>query len=175
VAAAPDFFDCRLSTPDLKMRCAVAADTKLETPEGPLTMRTVAKTPCSVMTRTDDAKTRFHMTYEARVVGEAQPTLRITLENGLSVRVGEEQILFKEGMEEVRAGHIKPGDQLVSAFAFPDGYVYRTDDGEERTSRGTVEVRSVEPAGTADVYAFGVNRTGRFVFSAGLLGKADDL
>lgn len=136
-------------------------------------MRTVAKTPCSVMTRTDEGKIRFHMTDEARVVGEAQPTLRITLENGLSARVGESQVMFKEGMLEVRAGDIQAGDQLVSAFAFPNGYVYRTDDGEERTSRGTMAVRSVESAGAADVYAFRVNRTGRFVFSAGVLGKAD--
>jgi hypothetical protein len=155
------------------MSCAVAADTKLETPEGPLTMRTVAKTPCSVMTRTDEGKTRFHMTKDARVVGEAQPTLRITLENGLSFRVGENQILFREGMEEVRASDVQPRDQLMSAFAFPPGYVYRTDDGEERTSQGTVGVQSVEPAGAADVYGFRVNCTGRFVFSAGVLGRAE--
>lgn len=155
------------------MSCAVAVNTKLETPEGPLTMRTVAKTPCSVMTRTDDGRIRFHMTREARVLAESLPTLRITLENDLSLRVGEDQVLFKEGMEEVRAAEIRPGDQLVSAFAFPPGYVYRTDGGEERTSKGTVEVRSVEPAEASDVYSFRVNRTGRFVFSAGVLGKAE--
>jgi hypothetical protein len=155
------------------MSCAVAVDTKLETPEGPLTMRTVAKTPCSVMTRTDDGKVRFHMTKDARVVGEARPTLRITLENDLTLRVGEDQVLFKDGMQEVRAVDIRPGDQLVSAFAFPTGYVYRTDEGEERTSQGTVAVKSIEPVEPSDVYGFRVNRTGRFVFSAGVVGKAE--
>lgn len=155
------------------MSCAVAVNTKLETPEGPLTMRTVAKTPCSVMTRTDEGEVRFHMTRGARVLGEALPTLRITLEDGLSLRVGEAQILFKEGMQEVPAAEIRPGDQLMSAFAFPPGYVYRTDDGQERTSQGTVGVRSVEPADPAELYSFRVNRTGRFVFSAGVLGKAE--
>jgi hypothetical protein len=155
------------------MSCAVAVNTKLETPEGPLTMRTVAKTPCSVMTRTDEGEIRFHMTRDARVQGEALPTLRITLEDGLSFQVGENQVLFKEGMQEARAVDIRPGDQLVSAFAFPPGYVYRTDDGEERTSQGTVGVKSVEAADPCDVYSFRVNRTGRFVFSAGVLGKAE--
>lgn len=155
------------------MSCAVAVDTKLETPEGPLTVRTVAKTPCSVMTRTDEGAIRFHMTKEARVLGEAQPTLRLTLDNGLSFRVGADQILFKDGMQEVRAADVRPHDQLMSAFAFPAGYEYRTDDGEDRTSQGTIGVESVEPAEAADLYSFRVNRTGRFVFSAGVLGKAE--
>ena len=155
------------------MSCAVAVDTKLETPEGPLTMRTVAKTPCSVMTRSDEGTTRFHMTKEARLIAEAQPTVRITLGNGLSFRVAGNQVLYGEGMQEVAAADIRPGDELISAFAFPAGYEYRTDDGERRISRGTVGVQSVEPGGPADVYSFRVNRTGRFVFSAGVLGKAE--
>ena len=155
------------------MSCAVAVDTKLETPEGPLTMRTVAKTPCSVMTRTDEGTIRFRMSKDARVLAEAQPTLRIALENGLAFRVGENQVLFKEGMQEVRADEVQPGDQLMSAFAFPAGYVYHTDEGEERTSKGTTGVRTVDAAGAAEVYSFRVNCTGRFVFSAGVLGKAE--
>jgi hypothetical protein len=125
------------------------------------------------MTRTDEGTIRFHMTKEARVLGEAQPTLRITLENGLTFRVGENQVLFKEGMQEVRAAEIRPQDSLLSAFAFPAGYEFRTDDGEERTSDGTIGVRSVEPADAAELYSFRVNRTGRFVFSAGVIGKAE--
>lgn len=136
-------------------------------------MRTVAKTPCSVMTRTDEGRIRFHMTKDARVFGEAQPTLRLTLENGRTFRVGEDQVLFKEGMQEVRAADVRPDDQLVSAFVFPPGYEYRTDDGRDRTSQGTVGVQSVEAAEAADLYSFCVNRTGRFVFSAGVLGKAE--
>ena len=62
--------------------CAVAADTKLETPEGPLTIKTVGASPTSVMTRTDDGRVRFAMSSDVRKFADAQPVLRITLENG---------------------------------------------------------------------------------------------
>ena len=155
------------------MSCAVAADTKLETPEGPLTMRTIAKTPCSVMTRTEDGKTRFHMIVSPEQLEAPRPVVRVQLDNGHALRVGADQVLFGDGMREVRAGELKAGDQLVGVFAFPTGYVYRADDGTEQTSRATVTVQSVAPAGEADVFRFGVNVTGRFAFSAGVLGKAE--
>ena len=152
--------------------CQVAADTKLETPEGPLTMRTVAKTPCSVLTRTDEGQVRFHMTHRAAPSGAPAPVLRVRLASGLSLRVGSEQILYRDGMREVRAADLRPGDELVSIFSFPAGYAYRTDDGREEVSRGTVAVSEVAPDGEAEVFAFCVNQTGRFAFSAGVLGKA---
>lgn len=152
--------------------CAVAADTKLETPEGPLTMRTVAKTPCSVLTRTDQGQVRFHMTRQAEQTGVAQPVLRVRLGNGLSLRVGPEQVFYKEGMQEVLAADLRPGDELVGIFSFPPGYTYRTDDGREEVSRGTIAVSGVVPDGDADLFAFHVNQTGRFAFSAGVIGKA---
>src|SRR5262249_36258117 len=147
-------------------------DTKLETPEGPLTMRTIAKTPCSVLTRTDDGLTRFHMIVSPEQIEAAQPVVRVALAGGRALRVGPDQIFFGEGMREIRAGDLKVGDELMSVFAFPAGYTYRTDDGREEVSRGTVKVESVSPAGEADVFRFRVNVTGRFAFSAGVLGKA---
>jgi hypothetical protein len=154
------------------MNCAVASDTKLETPEGPLTVKTVGASPTSVMTRTDDGQVRFAMTTEVVKVAEAQPVVRIALENGRALRVGPAQLLLKAGLEEVRASALRPGDELLNAFAFPAGYEYRTDDGQSRTSNGTVTVVGVEPAGEADLFSLKVARTGRFVFSAGVVGRA---
>ncbi len=152
--------------------CAVPSDTKLETPEGPLTMATVARTPTSVMTRTDDGALRFTMTGQAQKA-EGRPAIRITLDDGRALRVGGEQILFRKGMREVRAREVMVGDELESAFVFPEGYAYQTDDGREARSSGAVAVSAVEPAGEADLYSFRVHLTGRFVFSAGVLGKAE--
>jgi hypothetical protein len=151
----------------------IAADTKLETPEGPLTIKTVGNSPTSVMTRTDDGAIRFTMSTEVRKVGEAQPVLRIALENGRALRVAPDQILLREGGQETRAADLRAGDELLNAFAFPVGYEYRTDAGEARVSNGAVKVASVEPGGEADLYTLKVPRTGRFVFSSGLIGKAD--
>lgn len=155
------------------MTCAIAADTKLETPEGPLTIKTVGNSPTAVMTRTDDGLVRFAMSTLVRKVAEAQPVLRIALDNGRSLRVGAEQRLFGPGMEARRAGTLQPGDELVSAFAFPVGYEYRTDAGETVRSNGTVKIVSIEPGGEADLYSLAVGLTGRFVFSSGVLGAAE--
>jgi hypothetical protein len=155
------------------MPCAIAADTKLETPEGPLTVKTVGASPTSVMTRTDEGAVRFAMTTDVRKVAEAQPVVRITLENGRALRVGPEQVLLGYDLREISARELRAGDELLNAFSFPVGYEYRTDDDQMRASNGGVKVARVEPAGEADLYSLKVARTGRFVFSSGIIGKAD--
>ncbi|MGH7789209.1 MAG: hypothetical protein ACRERC_20230 [Candidatus Binatia bacterium] len=155
------------------MPCAIAFDTKLETPEGPFTVKTVGNSPTAVMTRTDDGATRFAMTVDVCRIAEAQPVLRITLDNGRALRVGGEQILFGAEMRELRAADLQAGDQLLSQFAFPVGYEYLTDAGEARVSDGTVAVTAVAAGGEADLYSLKVPRSGRFVFAAGVLGKSE--
>lgn len=152
--------------------CQVASETKLETPEGPLTVATIARTPVSVLTRDDGGRVRFAMTKGHVQLGERRPVVRLTLANGHSFRVGEGQVLFRTGGEEVRAADIRAGDDLESVFAFPAGYVYRTDAGEEMSSTGGVRVTGVEPAGDAEVYSLRVHVTGRFALSNGVLAKA---
>jgi hypothetical protein len=155
--------------------CAVAGDAKLETPEGPLTMSSLAKKAAAVLTRTDAREVRFAMIKDARKLGDAQPVLRITLANGSSFRVGPSQILYARGMVDVAAKNLRAGDELEAFFSYPEGYVYRTDDGEEATSRGSILVEAVAPAGEATTYAFRVNRVGRFLFAAGVMGKAEGI
>ena len=155
------------------MICSIAADTKLETPEGPLTIKTVGASPTSVMTMLDDKTIRFALSSDVRKVADAQPVLRIVLENGRVMRVSPEQVLLKQGFVEARAGDVRAGDELLNAFSFPEGYAYRTDAGETRTSNGAVTVTAVEPGGEADLYSLKVARSGRFVFSSGVVGKAD--
>jgi hypothetical protein len=151
----------------------IAADTKLETPEGPLTIKTVGASPTSVMTMLDDKSIRFALSTDVRKVADAQPVLRIALENGRVMRVAPEQVLLKHGFVEARAADVRAGDELMNAFAFPEGYEYRTDAGETRISNGTVKVVSVEPGGEADLYSLKIARSGRFVFSSGVIGKAE--
>jgi hypothetical protein len=153
--------------------CAVAADTKVETPEGPLTIRSLASKAAPVMTRTPDGEVRFAMLKEVRKLEGARPVLRITLENGLSFRVAASQVLLKKSFVEARADALRAGDELQPLYSFPEGYVFRSDDGEERTSRGSLAVQAIAEDGEADVYSFRVNRTGVFALSAGVLGKAE--
>lgn len=152
--------------------CVVASDTKLETPEGGLTMSSLASKPAALLTRTDARAIRFAMIKNVAKIGEAQAVLRIRLANGGALRVGASQVLYKRGMVEAAASELHVGDELDAVFSFPDGYAYTGDDGQPLTSRGSVAITAIEPAGEADVFAFEVNRVGRFMFSAGVLGKA---
>lgn len=153
--------------------CAVAADTKVETPEGALSIKSLAGKAVAVFTRDADGRVRFRSMLDIKKAAEQQPVLKITLENGMSFRVAAEQVLFKNGMVETRAGALSAGDALVPAFHFPEGYRFRVDGSSaERASTASLRVTAVEPGGTADVYTFGVNQTGCFFVSAGVLCKA---
>jgi len=153
--------------------CAVAADTKLETPEGPMTVAALARTPASVFTRTADGKIRFAMLREVRKLGEQQPVLRVRLASGLAFRVAASQLLFKRGAGPCAARDLRPGDELDLGFSYPPGYSYRGDDGSEIVATGGVAVAAVEEAGQADVYGFAVNGADCFLFSAGVLGRSE--
>jgi hypothetical protein len=155
--------------------CAVAADTKVETPEGAMAIRSVAGKAIAVFTRTAAGRVRFRMMQNVRKTAEQQPVLTITLENGRSFRVAPAQILFKKGMEECRADTLQPGDCLETAFHFPEGYAFRDDvAGTVRPSSGGVQVASIEPAGMADVYALSVNQERCFALTVGVLCRAED-
>lgn len=154
--------------------CAVAADTKVETPEGAMAIRTVAGKAIAVFTREPSGTVRFRLMLNVRKTAEQQPVLKITLENGQSFRVGPDQVLFKKGMVECRADTVGPGDLLEPAFHYPDSYPFRNDaSGSEQPSVAGWRVTAVEPGDAADLYSLGVNQTECFFLTAGVLCKAE--
>jgi hypothetical protein len=153
--------------------CGLAAETKVETPEGALTVRGLAGKNVSVFTREPEGRVRFRRMTDVRSIGADQPLLRVTLEGGASFRVAPCQVLYKKGMVEARADELKPGDELVPVFHYKEGYEYREDrDGTTSTSSESIKVAAVVPGGNGEVFAFGVNQTGNFFLSAGVLCKA---
>jgi len=153
--------------------CALAADTKVETPEGAMAIRTVAGKGVSVFTK-EDGRVRFRMMLDVRKVAEQQPVLKITLENGAAFRVAPQQVVFKKGMVEARADALQVGDPLEPTFHYPEQYEFKDDTtGVDQTSTEALLVARIEDGGTADLYTLGVNRTGCFFLTAGALCKAD--
>jgi hypothetical protein len=109
-----------------------------------------------------------------RLIAEAQPVVRITLATGAAFRVTPSQVLYVKGMTEVRADALEPGDPLVPAFHYKESYEYNEDTtGTTVVSEQAIRVVSIEAAGSSDIYSFGVNQTGNFVVSAGVLCKAE--
>ncbi len=154
--------------------CGLAAETKVETPEGAMAIRSAAGKSIAVFSREPTGRVRFRMMQNVRKVGEQQPVLKLTLHNGQSFRVVPEQVVFKKGLVECRVDALQVGDALEPAFAYPDGYQFKSDaDGGERTSEASLRVTSIEAAGSADIYSLGVNRTGCFFLTAGILCKAE--
>ncbi len=155
--------------------CALAADTKVETPEGSMAIRTVAGKAIAVFTRTLQGRVRFRLMQNVRKTAEQQPVLKITLETGQSFRVAPQQVLYKKGMEECPAAALQVGDLLEAAFHFPQGYQFQDDpSGAAVQSNACWRVTGIEPAGTADLYALSVNQSEWFVLAAGVFCKAEE-
>lgn len=153
--------------------CAIAGDTKVETPEGSMTIKSCAGKAIPVLTRTPDSAILFRMMRDVRKVAEEHPVLRITLETGASFRVAPEQLLVQADGQTIPAAAAQPGTALLPAFHYPTGYAYTADNGEARVSDRALKIRSVEPAGAAEVYTLGVNQTGAFFLAAGVLLQAE--
>jgi len=154
--------------------CGLAADTKVETPEGAMAIRSVVGKAIAVFTREASGRVRFRMMKSVRKIADQQPVLKVTLETGQSFRVTAEQVLFKQGMIECRAAVVQVGDALEPAFTYPAGYQFMDDrDGHQRVSAASLRVAGLEPGGTADIYSLEVSRTACFFVSAGALCKAE--
>jgi hypothetical protein len=151
----------------------VAADTKVETPEGSMTIRICAGKAIPVLTRNEENAILFRMMLDVRKIAEGHPVLKVTLENGSAFRVAPEQVLYLADRRTLPASRVQVGAALLPAFHYPAGYQYRTDAGAELVSDQTLRVAKVEPAGTAEIYALSVHETGCFFLAAGVLCQAD--
>lgn len=153
--------------------CGLAAETKVETPEGSLTIRTCAGKAIPVLTHNEEGEHLFRMMLDVRKVADAHPVLKITMANGASFRVAGEQMLYTPDLKLIAAAKIGAGTALYPAFHYPAGYQYQVDAGGEAISDAAVHVKQVEPAGTAELYALGVHQTGCFFLAAGVLCRGD--
>jgi hypothetical protein len=158
----------------MSQRCsAVAGDTKVETPEGSMAIRAVAGQAIAVLTRAENGAHLFRLMKDVEKAADNEPVLKFTLESGRSFRLAAEQVVYKAGMIEARAGELAVGEELEPAFSYPKGYVYRDDEGDEITSTGGIKITAIAPGGSAEIYRLAVNQTGTFFLSAGVLCKAD--
>ena len=98
---------------------------------------------------------------------DAAPLVRVTLDSGHSVVVAAGHPFFRRGMEAVAAADLRPGDQLETAFRYPDAYL--PPDVTAASHAWGISVRSVEAAGDGPVMTGMVRDTHALFVTAGVL------
>lgn len=151
----------------------LASDAPLLAPEGPLPVGKLVGKTVPVLGRGPNGRLRFHLVGEIRLVAESAPVWKVALENGRFFRAGSEQVVFDPEEKPVRLSDVRPGADLFPAYAYPRGYRYRTDEGEEKISTGGIRVVEIGPDGSAPVYAVRLRTGDRFFLDCGILCAAE--
>lgn len=150
---------------------ALTAETLVEAIDGPAQVGALEGKSMPILTRLPDGKLGFRIMGKFAKAPSASPVVRVTFENGQSVRVGVDQVFFKKGMAEAAAGSLRPGDALEPSWDYRDGY-QPPDLPEQRPADGTLRVVSVAPDGEAETFSAPIRETGRFFLACGVMLKA---
>ena len=138
----------------------------VETAEGPVAMHETPKKGFAVLTRFDQGGLGFRPLIKVEQRDDV-PLVRVVLDNGHAVVVGEDHVFFRQGLVGVPAKSLAPGDALETAFRYPEGY--RAPTAAEAPSAWGIHVVHVEPAGAGSVMFGSVRDTHRMFLTAGVL------
>jgi len=138
----------------------------VETAEGPVAMSDTPNKGFAVLTRLPDGQLGFRQLIKV-LSRDTAPLVRVVLDSGHSVVVAAGHPFFRKGMTPVAAADLKPGDQLETAFRYPDGY-QPTGVPAAPHAYG-VSVRAVESAGDGAVMTGTVRDTHALFLTAGVL------
>lgn len=154
--------------------CALPPKAKLETPDGPLTVASLARKPAPVLSRVPGKadETRFAAITALAPLPDPQPCVRVTLDNGRSFLAGATQSIVLADGSMAPAGSLSAGMRLAALFHYPAGYKYLDDEGRERVSDGAVGVAAVDSLPAQECWELRTRDGRPFAFSAGVFGAA---
>ena len=150
---------------------SLAGDAQVEAIDGPNVVGALEGKSMPILTRLPNGKIGFRMMGKFLKGAAPAPILKVTLENGESVRVGHDQIFFKEGMVETPAAELKAGDPLIPVWHYKAGYT-PPDLPDLRPSDATLRVKEVAADGEAELFHAPIRETGIFFLTVGPLCKA---
>jgi hypothetical protein len=153
------------------MTTSLTAETLVEAIDGPTKVGTLEGKSMPILTRLPNGKLGFRIMGKFVKGPAASPVVRVAFENGQSVRVGRDQLFFRNDMAEVAAGELRPGDALVPSWDYRDGYA-PPDLPEQRPADGALRVVSITPEGEAETFSAPIRETGRFFLTCGVMLKA---
>ncbi len=165
--------------PILPTLTRLAADSLVETIDGPVEIVKLVGKVMPVLTRFDSGELGFRMMTQIRELEPEAPLLRLTNADGQTLRVGLDHVFVRADGTEVRAGEITEGAELDSGWSYPDGYV--VPDAEEygegvrgKSWRPPVIVRGVEGGETGPLYGFSVKETKSYFLTFGARSRAQE-
>lgn len=138
----------------------------VETAEGPVPMAETPNKGFALMTRLPSGALGFRQLIKVTTSGPV-PLVRVVLDNGHAVITAAGQTFFRRGMAAVAAEDLQPGDQLETAYQYPEGYT--PPDLPDARPATAIAVRRVEPAGEGEVMSGIVRDTHAFFLTAGVL------
>ncbi len=142
----------------------LAADSYIETAEGPIRLADAPGKGFAVLTRLPDGQLGFRQ-YLKLEAHEDVPLVRVSFDSGHAVLAGRGHIFYRHGMEGVAAEALQPGDRLETAYHYPPGY---SPPGHEIQHPG-ITVRAVEAAGQGRILTGTVRDTHALFLTAGVL------
>lgn len=157
----------------------LAAESLIETIDGPAPIVKLVGKSTPVATRLPDGRVGFRMMSQVREVEAEAEILRVRSEDGGEALVGAGHVFLRAGGGEVRAGELRPGDRLEALWSYPEGYRIPDEEGFAPRLRGQVwtpgvVVAACERAGRGPLYGASVRETKCFLLSFGALSRAQE-
>ena len=154
----------------------LAADSLVETIDGPVEIVKLVGKVMPVLTRFRDGALGFRMMREIRELDEGD-LYELVNSDEQRVRLGADHILVREDGSDVRVAEVRPGDRLhpgwsyVAGYTPPDAPEYAPDVRGQPFDRAVV-VKSIAPAGRGQQFGFSVNETKRYFLTFGAMSRA---
>lgn len=150
---------------------SLAGEALIEAIDGPTPAGSLEGKSMPVLTRLSNGRIGFRIMGRFSRVSGLVPLVRVSFENGRTVRVSRDQVFFRKPMIPVPAADLKADDRIEVCWDYREGY-RPPDLPEHRPSDGTLLVQGVAPEGEGEAFSAPVRETGVFFLTCGALLKA---
>jgi hypothetical protein len=144
----------------------LAPSCHVETAEGPVQMVETPNKGFAVLTRLPSGSLGFRQLIKLVTRGPV-PLVRVVLSSGHEVVAARGHPFYRLGMDPVPADELAAGDDLETAFRYPEGYA--PPDLPCAEPSAPIRVARVEPAGEGEVMTGTVRDTHALFVTAGIL------
>jgi len=165
--------------PILPTLTRLAADSLVETIDGPVEIVKLVGKVMPVLTRFPSGDLGFRMMTQIREIEPEADLIRLTNADGQVLRVGADHVFVRASGEEARAREIAAGDELDSGWSYPRGYevpdaAEYAEDARGKAWHDPVIVRTVESGERGPLYGASVKETKSYYLTFGARSRAQE-